>query len=115
MAVQAALGDRPSINTVHLNIDLTFNAFVWRSTDGQYTLPFYFGLGGVLAHSFASGERVANTEVGVRAPVGMSVLIRDNPIELFFEIAPELTIRNPASLGRYTIYSDGAIGFRYYL
>jgi hypothetical protein len=47
--------------------------------------------------------------------VGEPPRIRDNPVELFFEIAPEITIRGAAAFGRYTLYSDGVIGLRYYL
>jgi hypothetical protein len=115
LAVQAALGNRPEGNALRLNVDLTYSPHEWRSADNQYALPFYVGLGGVLGHSFASGDRPASTESGFRVPFGMSILVRDNPIELFFEIAPEFTIRTSASPGRYTVYSDGAIGLRYYL
>jgi hypothetical protein len=53
--------------------------------------------------------------VGFRVPVGMSILVSGNPVELFVEVAPELVARNASALGRYTFYSDGAIGVRYYL
>lgn len=115
LAVQAALGDRPEGNALRLNVDLTFSPYEWKSVDNQYALPFYVGLGGVLGHSFASGDRAASTESGFRVPFGMSILVRENPIEIFFEIAPEFTIRASSSPGRYTVYSDGAIGLRYYL
>ncbi len=117
MAVQAALGDVPSGNALRFNVDLTYAPYLWRSADNQYALPFYFGAGGVLGHGFASEAHPSSTEVGVRTPVGMSILVRNNPVELFFEIAPEFTVRSstaPAQ-GRYTVYADGAIGLRYYL
>jgi hypothetical protein len=45
----------------------------------------------------------------------MSVLVRGNPVELFFEIAPEFTVRGTAALRRkYGFYTDDAIGARYY-
>jgi len=117
MAVQTALGVRPEGNAMRFNVDLTYTPYLWRSADGQYGLPFYFGAGGVLGHAFATDARPSSTEVGVRAPLGMSILVRNNPVELFFEIAPEFTVRSstaPAQ-GRYTVYADGAIGLRYYL
>ena len=48
---------------------------------------------------------------------GAAPAVRNNPVELSFEIAPEFTVRSsmaPAQ-GRYTVYADGAIGLRYYL
>lgn len=116
MAVQAALGARPEGNAMRVNVDLTYSPYLWRSGDSQYGLPFYFGAGGVLGHTFATDVRPSSTEVGVRAPLGMSILVRNNPVELFFEIAPEFTVRSSAApaQGRYTVYADGAIGLRYY-
>jgi hypothetical protein len=41
--------------------------------------------------------------------------VRGNPTELFFEIAPEFTVRSNAAVrGKYGVYTDGAIGARYY-
>jgi len=117
MAVHTALGVRPEGNAMRFNVDLTYTPYLWRSADGQYGLPFYFGAGGVLGHTFATDARPSSTEVGMRVPLGMSILVRNNPVELFFEIAPEFTVRSstaPAQ-GRYTVYADGAIGLRYYL
>jgi hypothetical protein len=114
VAVQGAVGERPEGNSVRLNVDLTYSPSEWRAPENKYALPFYVGVGGALGHSFASGERPASTEAGFRLPVGMSILVPDNPVELFFEIAPELTFRDSAALGRYTVYIDGAIGLRYY-
>jgi len=117
MAVQTALGVRPEGNAMRFNVDLTYAPYLWRSADGQYGLPFYLGVGGVLGHTFATDARPSSTEVGVRAPLGMSILVRNNPVELFFEIAPEFTVRSSTAppQGRYTFYADGAIGLRYYL
>jgi hypothetical protein len=117
VAVQAAAGGGSDGNDLRMHVDLTFSPMQWSSPDGQYLLPLYFGLGGVAGHTFASGATPSNTEAGFRAPVGMSVLVRQNPVELFFEVAPELAIRTGSSpaTGRYTLAADGAIGFRYYL
>lgn len=82
-------------------------------------------MGGVLGRTFLSSVSgpvnelsLSDTEIGFRVPLGMSVLVRGNPVELFFEIAPELTIHsNPmtaAGQGKYAVYADGAIGARYY-
>ena len=69
----------------------------------------------MLAHDFAAGQYVSETEGGFRLPVGMSILVHGNPVELFFELAPELTVRSSSTTrGRYGAYADGAIGARYY-
>jgi hypothetical protein len=117
VAVQAALGGGSDGNDLRLHVDLIYSPVQWASPDGQYLLPLYFGLGGVAGHTFSSGATPAATDAGFRVPVGMSVLVRGNPIELFLEVAPELTITTPqpATGGRYTVAADGAIGFRYYL
>jgi hypothetical protein len=116
-AVQMALGARPEGNALRLNVDLTFSPYMWHSSDSQYGLPFYFGVGGTVGHTFSSDVRPSSTEAGVRVPLGMSILVRNNPVELFFEIAPEFTVRSSsaADQGKYTFYADGAIGVRYYL
>jgi hypothetical protein len=117
VAVQASVGGGADGNDVRMHIDLLFSPVQWPSPDGQYLLPLYFGLGGVAGHTFSSGATPSSTEAGFRAPVGMSVLVRGNPVELFFEVAPELAIRTTSSPaeGKYTVAADGAIGFRYYL
>jgi len=115
MALQAALGNRPEGNALRLNFDLTWSSYQWKPADEKYELLLYFGVGGALGHSFASGDRIASTEAGFRVPLGLSILIPDNPAEVFFEVAPEFTVRDAPTLGRYTFYADGAIGLRCYI
>ena len=116
VAVQAAAGGGANGNDLRMHADLTFSPVQWASPDGQYLLPLYAGVGGIVGHTFASGASPSSTEAGFRLPAGMSVLVRGNPVELFLEVAPELAIRSTSGLqGRYTVSADGAIGFRYYL
>jgi hypothetical protein len=116
VAVQAAAGGGADGNDIRFHVDLTFSPAQWLSPDGQYLLPLYVGVGGVVGHTFASGPTVNSTEAGFRVPIGMSVLVRGNPVELFFEVAPELAVRSTSSpaVAKYTVAADGAIGFRYY-
>lgn len=115
VAFQAAVGESASGNNLWAHFDLLFSPGIWTSADGQYILPVYVGIGGVLGHDFASGAIASDTEGGFRLPLGMSVLVRDNPMELFFEIAPEFTVRGNANpRGKYGVVTDGAIGARYY-
>jgi len=115
VAFQAAAGVGPEGNNLRAHLDLAFSLGNWTSSDGQYILPAYLGVGGVFAHDFAAGQRASDTEGGFRLPMGLSVLVRGNPVELFFEIAPEFTVRSSSTLrGKYGFYADGAIGARYY-
>jgi hypothetical protein len=116
VALAAAAGGGSDGNDLRGHLTLTFSPAQWASPDGQYLLPIYLGIGGVIAHTFPSGAIPSGTTAGFRVPVGMSVLVRANPVELFFEVAPELTIGSTsAPRGRYVVAADGAIGFRYYL
>ncbi len=115
VAFQAALGEGADGNNLRAQLDLVFSPGTWRSSDSQYVLPVYLGVGGSLGHAFTAGQSLSYTEGGFRLPLGMSVLVRGNPIELFFEIAPEFTVRSNATLsGKYGVYTDGSIGARYY-
>lgn len=115
VAFQAALGEGADGNNLRAHLDLVFSVATWTSADGQYVLPAYLGVGGVLAHNFAAGASPSDTEGGFRIPLGMSILVRGNPVELFFEVAPAFTVRSDArSRGKYGVYTEGAIGARYY-
>ena len=115
VAFQGAVGEGAEGNNLRAHLDMLFCPGTWASSDGQYVLPVYLGIGGVLVHDFAVGQSPSATEGGFRIPLGMSVLVRGNPIELFFEIAPEFTVRSNAAVrGKYGVYTDGAIGARYY-
>ena len=115
VAFQAAVGEGAEGNDLRTHLDLLFIPGTWTSSDGKYVLPFYLGIGGALGHNFVSGQSLSYTEGGFRVPVGMSVLVRGNPVELFFEMAPEFAVRSNATLaGKYGTYTDGSIGARYY-
>jgi hypothetical protein len=115
VAVQATVGEGPEGNNFRGHIDLLFSPGTWTSPDGQYVLPMYLGIGGVLDHQFAAGQSVSYSAGGFRVPVGMSVLVRGNPVELFLEIAPEFVVRGNSTLqGKYVMNADGSIGVRYF-
>jgi hypothetical protein len=115
VAFQAAIGEGAEGNNLRVHLDLLFSPGTWTSSDGQYILPVYIGVGGSLGHTFAAGQSLSYTEGGFRLPLGMSVLVRGNPVELFFEIAPEFAVRSDTMpAGKYGIYADGSIGARYY-
>ena len=66
------------------------------------TLPLYYGLG---VHLKLADE----PEIGVRVPLGVNLFFSENPLGIFFEIAPTLQLV-PAT--RIDLY--GGIGVHYY-
>jgi hypothetical protein len=115
IAVQSSLGGGADGNNLRFDADVTVSPYRWRSPDGQYELPFYVGVGGALGHTFSGAGTISHGEVGVRLPVGMAADIRNNPVQMFFELAPELLIiRGDLPGGRYAVFASGAIGARYF-
>ncbi len=51
----------------------------------------------------------ADTNIALRAPLGVSYMLGDAPIDVFAEVAPTLQLEQAPQL-RF----DGALGFRYY-
>ena len=116
VALQFGVGGGSVGNDLRLQLDVLFRYFRWVSADGQYALPFYLGLGGQ-AGIYSKNPSPANrTDLGVRLPLGMSVTIPNNPVELFFEIAPDMGVYNDTVYDkeRPIFYVDGNLGVRYY-
>ncbi len=65
-------------------------------------MPFYFGLGALV--KFAD-----ESEVGVRAPLGLNYFFSENPFEIFGEVVPILMV-----LPGTEFEFNAAIGLRYY-
>lgn len=65
--------------------------------------PLYYGIGA----RFIFNE--ANTDVGIRFPLGISHLFSQEPFDVFFELAPILNLSPRSGL-----YIDGGFGIRYY-
>ena len=74
----------------------------------EYSVPIY--VGGGLSLSSNAYEQVGGIFIGPRAVFGASVLVRELPIEVFFETAPALILYQDV-----TWSVDGQIGVRYYL
>jgi len=66
------------------------------------TLAGYTGIGGMI-------ELKDNPEIGLRIPFGLSYMIPDTPVELFFEIVP-MVLLAPETDGAL----NGGLGARYY-
>lgn len=69
------------------------------------SLPVYFGVGGLVR--FRDDNR--DNDVGIRAPVGVSYMFDNAPIDVFAEIAPAIDVA-PSVRGEIT----GGVGIRYW-
>jgi opacity protein-like surface antigen len=105
MAIDGAMGYSFHDNTIlYLHSDVLWHDFhLFPVSQGQ--LPLYFGVG-TLARFRNDGN--AN-EVGIRAPVGISYILENAPVDIFMEVAPTLDIA-PGVRGEVT----GGIGIRYW-
>lgn len=105
MAIDGALGWSFHDNTdVYLHSDVLWHNFhLVPVPQGQ--LPVYFGVG-ALARFRNSDE--AN-QVGIRAPIGISYMFENVPVDIFAEIAPAIDVA-PYVRGEIT----GGIGIRYW-
>lgn len=116
VAMQFGAGAGPLGNNVRFQLDLLYSYYRWDAEDGQYSLPFYFGIGGQAGIFFKYPYPADRTDVGVRVPVGMSIVVPNNPVEIFFEIAPDGAVYDDkiSKKTRGVFYVDGQIGMRYY-
>lgn len=127
IAVQFSGGTFPDANHFREQLDVLFVIGRYDEPEGNYSLPFYVGLGGQMSELPLYKSTTSRFDIGARLPFGMSVVVPDNPVELFFEIAPDLAAyttktRIPIAGGptfvdkqsglAFTV--DGQIGARYY-
>lgn len=118
-AMQFGAGAGPLGNNVRFQLDLLYSFHRFDGEDGEgkvlYSLPFYVGVGAQAGIYFKHPWPDDRTDLGVRVPIGMSVVIPDNPVEIFFEVAPDGAVYDDANDSeRFVFYVDGAIGLRYY-
>jgi hypothetical protein len=82
---------------------------LWHDFDlipvSQGRLPLYFGVGGLVRVR----DDNYNNQIGVRAPVGLSYMFDNLPVDVFVEVAPAIDL-TPAVRGEVT----GGIGIRYW-
>jgi hypothetical protein len=86
---------------LHLHMDWLFHNFrLFKARYGK--LPLYYGI----------GTRVKfeeETRVGVRFPVGICYILKDTPIDIFFEIVPLLDLAPETDFN-----FNASIGVRYF-
>lgn len=105
MAIDGALGW-----SFHDNTDLYLHSdFLWHKFGlipvPQGQMPIYFGAGALVRFR---NHNEAN-QVGIRAPVGISYMFENAPVDIFAEFAPALDVA-PYVRGEVT----GGIGIRYW-
>lgn len=116
VAMQFSTGAGPLGNNIRFQLDLLY---VFHRVDGEenkYAMPFYVGVGGQASMYFKYPWPDDRTDVGVRVPLGMSIVVPDNPVEVFFEVAPDVAIYHDEldDEDHAVFFIDGAIGVRYY-
>lgn len=92
---------------LHLNVD-----HLWYRRDllviDRTPLDVYFGVGARYYHQ-ERRNKDDDTNLGVRAPVGVAYTFRKYPVQLFGELAPALNLIEESSF-----IIDLALGVRYY-
>ena len=105
MAVDGALGWSYRDHTdLYLHSDILWHDFNLLPVS-QGRLPLYFGVGALLRFR---DDDYAN-QAGIRAPVGVSYMFDNVPVDIFAEVAPAIDIA-PFARGEVT----GGIGVRYW-
>ena len=116
IALQFSGGTFPEGNHFREQLDVLFVIGRYEGPEDNYSMPFYVGLGGQASELAKKPAPYNQADVGVRLPFGMSVVVPDNPVELYFEVAPDFAsyhIDKPKTNGAYFVM-DGQIGARYY-
>ena len=109
--IQAAAGWSLVRDSLHVSADYCMNVVILDTPDlPRMRFPVYVGVGGRLRLG-ENGGRWDDDEpgLGVRVPVGMTLLPTDVPIDVFVEIVPVLQLF-PETDGTL----DGGIGARFY-
>ena len=109
-AVQfSAGGDAGEYQDLAMTADYVLQFRPFETGEPDVSVPLHIGAGVNLGGNFA--ENVAGMwHVGPRAVVGMSVMMKDLPIDIFFEVAPTVYV-----IEEFGWSFDGQIGIRHYL
>lgn len=105
-AVTFNVGDGRDLFYTHADILVHSDNFINNENGLTGSLNIYYG-GGV-ALTFLNNPD--DTEVDLRVPFGTVYGMENNPVDIFFEIVPTLTIEEPTRF-----FLNGAMGIRYYL
>jgi len=103
-AIDAGLGWDFLENASRFSFHVDYLYHNYSLVDAEIKMPVYYGFG--LRFRFKSG---VNGSMGIRGVVGASLYLRNQPIELFGEIAPSFRLLPSTGLD-----FDAGIGARYY-
>ena len=94
MAIDGGIGcSFESDNSLHIHSDVLWHKFDLFSV-GEGQLPLYFGVGARVKFREDKSDRF-----GIRAPVGVSYIFEDIPVDVFVEVAPVLDVAPSTRLG----------------
>lgn len=116
LAAQFSAGAGPLGNNIRFQFDLLYVFQRIEGEEDKYFMPFYAGIGAQAGVYFKHPWPDDRTDVGVRLPVGMSIVVPDNPVEIFFEVAPDVAVYHDDfdDEDHAVFFVDGQIGVRYY-
>lgn len=112
--LQVRLGSA-GLNTFALTAHYAYHFRPVAVPDNAYSLPFYIGGG---ARFKAEGGPTLLLEGGLEAVAGMSIMVPELPVELFFEIRPKVVLFTPtvSSVDQVWLGAgiEGGMGVNYY-
>jgi Protein of unknown function (DUF3996) len=112
-AIQATLG-LGFVGGNHLNFSLDYLYHLNLLGKSAFKLDGYIGIGGFVWMWFDDNDGSANDDksnigIGVRVPIGVAMIFKSIPLDIYLELAPALRV-----IGRTGFGFQGAIGVRYY-
>ena len=110
-AVQGAVGSAFIGGGLQLHTDYVFHPYILQSRD-SFVLPLYVGPG-VRLIDYNNGRDSNAFAFGVRGVVGMLFDFKNEPLDVFFEIAPVLEYKFSSGAG-FQLSLNVGIGIRYY-
>jgi hypothetical protein len=95
-------------DSFQLHSDYLIHNYDWLESD---KLPVYYGIGARVKFKDDDGRgRNENHAIfGIRAPIGITYLFEDEPVDLFFEVVPVLDLSPEVELD-----INAALGIRFY-
>lgn len=119
LTLKLGLGEKQALD-FRLGLGFRFdNAFLFQgnylidlfdvASNGNFKLPFYIGVGGTLFVFNNNGNGNGGIGVTARVPIGLDMELNAVPVDIFFEVAPQLRL-----IPEIDVDIDGAIGVRYF-
>jgi hypothetical protein len=108
----AAAWSFADFNSLQLHVDyLLHNYDLIKTKELPGQLAVYYGIGGRIKLKGSNDEKDKDEDarLGVRVPIGLSYTLKENPLELFAEVAPLLDVEPETKLG-----IGIGVGARYY-